>query len=132
MASFYGQWSDMVLLEQSSGQPGEFSTPYLLAAAAEMAVSFIIILAILGAIWALASFGLRRISMERGAVSNVLTGVISGGFFLMVISLIAIALNPDGPNWSAIRYLMFLLAGAAWGAVFWIRAPKPTTAGIAA
>lgn len=25
-----------------------------------------------------------------------------------------------------------VLAGAAWGTVFWIRAPKPTTAGIAA
>ncbi|WP_417497745.1 hypothetical protein [Maricaulis sp.] len=27
---------------------------------------------------------------------------------------------------------LFLIPGAAWGIVFWIRAPKPTTAGIAA
>lgn len=28
--------------------------------------------------------------------------------------------------------LAWAIAGAAWGTVFWIRAPKPTTAGIAA
>lgn len=33
---------------------------------------------------------------------------------------------------AAFYILLAAIAGAAWGTVFWIRAPKPTTAGIAA
>ena len=63
--------------------------------------------------------GLMMAAMGFGAVYLGM-GIVSG---------VAAAMEPL-KSYSV--WLELVLAGLAWGAVFWIRAPKPTAAGIAA
>jgi hypothetical protein len=89
---------------------------------------------LVGPIW----FGVTYIARKQGVELKWWKYVVAGAaIYLIVVMLFAQAVNLissqslalDGLGYKA---ALLSIAGAAWGTIFWIRAPKPITAGIAA
>ena len=105
-------------------------------------IGFVANLLVGGSLAGLIWFGVSRLSSP--SVSSLRAHVIQGVAVVALITLVILAvmavisgLAVVGQSIDSVVEIILgvtglILAGAAWGTVSWIRAPKPTTAGIAA
>jgi hypothetical protein len=105
----------------------------------------VIALIVCGPFWALTGLVIPSAWLNERPVMNVLRGLVSFPLLSVVVILIwgmlygsqdaagaaTIALY-FGVGVAPFAAVAFTIIGLVWGAVFWIRAPKPTAAGIAA
>ncbi len=120
-----------------------FGDPRILAGAvSEMIVSvvlgFVWSLVVIGALWSAVGYASNALRLELRGWRNLLRGIAAHllqiGFvflFALVLGAEAVGGMAAGFDWVA-TLATALVAGSIWGTVFWIRAPKPITAGIAA
>ena len=125
------------LTENQTGDPS-----LVAGALSELIVSavlaFVGALFVVGALWRVVGYVSDVLRLELHGWRNLPRGVfahllLSGLLFLPELVFGAEAVGELAARIDGLNMLLTLLvAGSVWGAVFWIRAPKPTTAGIAA
>ena len=114
----------------------------LAAAMVGFLIDLLVAFHVFGLVWLIASSLFKRFGHEVRKMGNLFLGAAVYALppmVFFVLSRLTTVETGSGPNFIPFSDPGFLvalattvLAGAAWGTVFWIRAPKPTTAGIAA